>query len=53
VKNVYTLGEFVGDDREVEIAVGQPLPVYGEKFELMKELISKLADKLNEEGKKI
>lgn len=53
VKNVYTLGEFVGDEREVEIAVGQPLPVYGEKFELLKELIHKLANKLNEEGKKI
>lgn len=52
VKNVYTLGEFIDDDREVFSVHGQPLVAYGENFELMKELIQKLAEKLNEEAKK-
>ena len=51
VKHVYTLGEYIDDEREVKSAHGQPLPVYGENFELIRELIEKLADKLNEEGK--
>ena len=50
VKNVYTLNEFVDDDRVVESAYGQPLVGYGENFELLKELIHKLAEKLNEEA---
>ena len=49
VKNVYNLGEFVDDEREVSSAHGQPLVSYGENFELLKELIKKLARKLNEE----
>ena len=49
VKNVYNLGEFVDDEREVSSAHGQPLVSYGENFELLKELIEKLARKLNEE----
>lgn len=51
VKHVYTLNEFVEDDREVRSAHGQPLVVYGENFELLRELIKKLATKLNEEAK--
>jgi L-threonylcarbamoyladenylate synthase len=50
VKHVYTLNEFVDDDRVVESAYGQPLVGYGENFELLKELIHKLAVKLNEEA---
>lgn len=53
VKNVYTLGEYINDDREVQAAHGQPLVVYGENFELLQELIKKLADKLNEEAKNV
>ena len=53
VKHVYTLSEFVEDDRQVQSAHGQPLVVYGENFELLKELIGKLADKLNEEAKEL
>ena len=53
VKNVYTLSEYVDDDREISAAHGQPLVVYGENFELLQELIQKLADKLNEEAKNI
>lgn len=49
VKNVYTLGEFVDDEREVPSAHGQPLVSYGENFELLRELVGKLARKLNEE----
>ncbi len=50
VKNVYTLNEFIEDDREVHSAHGQPLTVYGENFELLRVLIKKLADKLNAEN---
>lgn len=53
VKNVYTLNEYIDDDRKVPSALGQPLVVYGENFELLKELIRKLADKLNEEAKSV
>ena len=51
VKHVYTLGEYIDDEREVKSAHGQPLSVYGENFELIQELIHKLADRLNEEAK--
>ena len=53
MKNVYTLNEYIEDDREVKSSHGQPLVVYGENFELLRELIQKLAEKLNEEGKKV
>lgn len=49
IKHVYTLNEYVEDEREVPSAYGQPLVGYGENFELLQELIQKLADKLNEE----
>ncbi len=49
VKNVYTLSEYIEDEREVLSTHGQPLTVYGENYELVRELIQKLADKLNEE----
>ena len=50
-KNVYTLNEYIGDERQVCSAHGQPLTVYGGNFELLKELIGKLAEKLNEEAR--
>ena len=53
VKNVYTLNEYIEDEREVKSSHGQPLTVYGENFELMRELIKKLAEKLNQEGKNV
>ena len=53
VKHVYTLSEYIDDDRTVSSAHGQPLNVYGENFELLRELIQKLAKKLNEEAKDI
>lgn len=53
VKNVYALKEYIDDVREVPSAHGQPLVVYGENFELLKELIHKLAEKLNEEAKNL
>ena len=49
VKHVYTLGEYVEDERQVLPTHGEPLTAYGENFELLRELIGKLADKLNEE----
>ena len=51
VKHVYTLNEFIEDDREVRSSHGQPLVGYGENFELLSELLKKLADKLNKEEK--
>lgn len=53
VKHVYTLSEFIDDERTVPSSHGQPLNIYGENFELLRELIHKLAEKLNEEAKKI
>ena len=53
VKHVYTLGEYIDDDRVVCSAHGQPLNIYGENFELLKELIHKLAERLNEDAKNI
>lgn len=52
VKNVYTLSEYIEDERTIGSAHGQPLNVYGENFELLRELIGKLAGKLNEEAKR-
>lgn len=52
VKNVYTLSEYIEDDRQVLSAHGEPLVVYGENFELLRELIEKLSKKLNEEAEK-
>lgn len=49
VKHVYTLNEFIEDDRQVASAHGEPLQVYGENFELIYDMIGQLADKLNEE----
>lgn len=53
VKHVYTLSEYIDDDRVVESSHGQPLNVYGENFELLRELIHKLAEKLNEEARNV
>lgn len=49
VKHVYTLGEYIDDERQVLSVHGQPLAAYGQNFELIKELIEKLAHRLNEE----
>lgn len=51
VKHVYTINEFVEDDRVIRSAHGQTLVVYGENFELLRELVKKLAKRLNEEAK--
>lgn len=53
VKHVHTLSEYIDDDRVVESAMGQPLQVYGSNFELLQELTTKLAEKLNEEAKNV
>jgi L-threonylcarbamoyladenylate synthase len=52
-KNVYTLSEYVEDEREIPNPYGQPLTAYGECYEMLMVLTQKLADKLNaltEEG---
>lgn len=51
--NVYTLNEYVDDVREFPSTLGEPLVAYGETFELLKQKIQKLADKLNEEGNNV
>lgn len=48
VKHVYTLSEYIEEDRYVGLSHGQPLSVYGENFEVLKEQIEKLTKKLNE-----
>ena len=53
VRNVYTLNEYIEDERVVPSSHGQPLNVYGENFELLKQLVGKLATKLNEEAKNV
>lgn len=53
VKHVYTLNEYIEDEREALSMHGQPLTGYGELFELLRELIKKLAQKLNEEAKNV
>lgn len=53
VKNVHTLSEYIDDDRVVESSMGQPLQVYGSNFELLQELVKKLAERLNEEAKNV
>ncbi len=53
VKNVYTLSEYVEDERAISSPHGQPLVGYGECFELLRDLIGKLANILNEGAKNI
>lgn len=53
VQYVYTLSEYVDDERPVESTHGQALVGYGECFELLRELVEKLANKLNGEVQSI
>lgn len=53
VKHVYTLAEYVEIDQEIPSAYGQPLMEYGRSFEILREMIAKLADKLNESAWKV
>lgn len=50
VKNVYTLSEFAEIDGEISSPYGQPLTEYGKVFELLQEMIAKLAERLNAEA---
>lgn len=50
IKNVYTLGEYVGNEIEILAPYGQPLSEYGGSYELLKKSIIKLAEKLNKEA---
>lgn len=52
IKHVYTLAEYVEIDQEIPSAYGQPLAEYARSFEILQEMIRKLADKLNGEIKK-
>ncbi len=51
VKHVYTLSEYIEDERVIPSAHGKPLNIYGENFSLLMELMAKLAEKLNKEEK--
>lgn len=44
--NVYTISEFVGETRDIEMPFGLSLADYGENFKQLENLIEKLADKL-------
>lgn len=46
-QNIYTLSEFVESDVEVPDPYGKPLTAYGECFEILRELVEKLAKKLD------
>lgn len=52
VKNVYSLSEYVEIEKEIPSAYGQPLSEYGKSFEILKEMIEKLAGKLNNSAQK-
>ena len=47
IPNIYTLNEFVEDDTEIPDPYGKPLAGYGECYEILSELVKKLARKLN------
>ena len=47
LKNVFTLNEFAEDQTEIPDPYGKPLTAYGECFEILRELVKKLAAKLN------
>ena len=47
-ENVYTLNEFIGEEKEVPSVYGQPQEVYEEMFALLQKYIEKLAEKLNQ-----
>lgn len=47
LKNLYTLNEFADDNTGIPDPYGQPLTIYGECFETLKQLVQKLADRLN------
>ncbi len=52
-EHVFTLPEFVEDGEEVPSPYGEPLVRYGETYELLEKLVKKLAEKLNEEARKL
>lgn len=41
------MNEFVGSDGEIPNPYGKPLTAYGECYEILRELIKELAEKLN------
>lgn len=47
-ENVYTLNEFIGEEKEVASAYGQPQEQYEEMFGLLQKYIKKLTEKLNQ-----
>lgn len=47
LENVYTLDEFIGEDLPIPNPYGKPLAAYGECYEILSKLITKLAEKLN------
>lgn len=47
VRNVYTLSEFIDDDRQLGPLHGEPLSVYEKNYELLAEFTAELAQKLN------
>ena len=49
---VYTLCEFVNGSKEIPSVYGQTQEQYEQMYELIQGYVKKLANKLNEEGKK-
>lgn len=51
MEHIYTLCEYVGGKEELPSVYGQTLEQYENMYELIREYVKKLADKLNEEAK--
>ena len=47
-ENVYTLNEFIGEEKEVPSVYGQPQEQYEEMFGLLQKYVKKLAERLNQ-----
>ena len=49
--NIFTLGEYIGEEKEVESMYGKPLEEYEESYMELEDYMRKLARKLNMEAK--
>lgn len=48
-KNVYTIAEYCGQGKDVESPLGKDISAYGECFQILKEMVDRLAEVIKEE----
>ncbi len=48
-KNVYTIAEYCGQGKDVESPLGKDIAAYGECFQILKEMVDRLAEVIKEE----